>query len=88
MYSQEIPEEIVEWNNFPILESENVADIGALCKVSKVVLIFEKTAREKLEHIEILRRFDDFELALTLNRPSQKWKAAYFYYTFHSRIHK
>lgn len=72
VYSEEILEEIVESNNFHILESENVAKIGALCKVSKFVLIFDsKTAKEKLENMEILTRFDDFELALTLIRPQK-----------------
>ena len=76
------------WDNFRIVESDNVKETGALYKISKFLIFKSKTAKEKLENTSILSHFGDYELILTATRSSQKWEGAYFCYTFPSWIHK
>ena len=60
--SEETQRKILESDVFCIPESEGVTEIGALCKVSPskfVLALGSKTAKEKLQGIEIQCHFGD-----------------------------
>ena len=69
--SDETQKKILEVDNFRILESEGITEIGALYKVSpsKFVLVFgSQTAKEKLQNTEIQCRFGDSDLRLSFHK--------------------
>ena len=71
MYSEEAQKRILESDNFCILESEGVTELGALYKdsPSELVLFFgSKTAKEKFAGTEIQCRFGDSEICLNFRK--------------------